>query len=329
MPETIARQLYVGYAKESTRNQPIAVATKFVNYTSYTMDTESKYYDDDSAFGRREGLVDRQITQQMAKGNLEGYLDADGIIGELLHHVYGQSSSVQSGVTGAYIHTFGGVNNNTNVPTFTLQSRRGDEGVLRAIGCGVKSLELDFGDGECKFKSEILAVKEETGDTQTVALTKPSRPLLAKNMTCRYAPTIAGLSSPTSFKINKLNVKIDTGSDFVWDFGSRFPSDVLAKTFTCEVSFSALVRDATFYNYFINNTKTALEFDCNMAGLPVLGTSSLFPRIRFRVPPSTVELTHKNDLDDFIMFDAKIKCEYSFADGFMFQTLLQNTQTNY
>ncbi|MFM7852557.1 MAG: hypothetical protein ACKO96_11735, partial [Flammeovirgaceae bacterium] len=104
---------------------------------------------------------------------------------------------------------------------------------------------------------------------------------------------------------------------------------MLAGTAKVEFSFSGLVRDAVWESANLNNTKYAYEFDCNMSNLPVLGTSSLFPRLRVRIPPSSVEVTTKIEKDGFVAFEAKGNSEYSIADAFAIQILLQNTTTSY
>lgn len=328
MPK-LGRQTTVGYAVEGTRNTAETTASKFYSFNEFTMDVKNEYFEDESAFGRREAMLGKEIAQQSVEGNLSDYLDVDGFIGEALAHVFGQVVSAQDGVTGAYTHTFDQVLNNVEVPTFTLQYTKADIGNLRARGVGIKTLEIDITEKECNVKAELIGLAEESGDSQTVVLSKPSRPLLGKNVISKMASSVSELAAGTEFKIRKLNIKIDTGLDYDPAFGSINPYDTRGGSFKVETSFSGVIRNTDFYNLNLNNTKQAFEFDANATNLPVLGTSTLYPRLRVRIPPSTVEVTHSYDIDDLIMFDAKVNAEYSAVDNYMIECLLQNTTASY
>jgi hypothetical protein len=51
--------------------------------------------------------------------------------------------------------------------------------------------------------------------------------------------------------------------------------------------------------------------------------------LRVRIPPSSVEVTTKIEKDGFVAFEAKGNSEYSVADAFAIQILLQNTTSTY
>lgn len=456
MPQ-IGRQITVGYAKDSIRNTAQSAATSFFSWKEFEVDVKNEYFEDNSAFGIRESIVAKEITQQSVEGKLTDFIDPSGsALGQMLFHTFGQVTTNQWGSTGAYQHVFGRFLNNVQVPTFTLQYQKSDIGNIRARGCAIKTLELDFTDKECTLKVDFIGIAEETGQSQTVVLTKPTQSLLGKNILTKIASTIGGLSgvgsititaggtgytSPTvtigtawaattavalgqqlssggnlytvtvagttgasapvhtsgavangsatlafagtaatatatasggavntvtvtnagsgyltapaitfgggsggagssqlgtDIKIRKLNVKIDTGVDYDPAFGSVNPNDTRAGAVKVEASIDAVVRNTTFYNLHLNNTKQAFEFDANANNYATLGTSgsagsfaSLFPRLRIRIPPSSVEVTHKFDIDDQVMFTAKIVPEFSVTDNYMVEILLQNTTASY
>jgi hypothetical protein len=326
MPK-LGRSQTVGYAKDSSRNTATAVATKFVKFKEFEVNTKNEYYEDDAAFGRREGMIGKEIAHQYVEGKLEAPLDVDGIIGEMLLHTFGSVGSVTA--LGATSHTFASFLNQTDLASFTLQYTKGEIGNKRIKGGGIKTLELDFTDTECTLKVEFMAIAEEAGDSQTVVITKPTKYLLAKSLISKYATTIAGLTSGTEIKIKSLNVKIDTGLEPDKAMGSVNPIDMLAGTAKIEFNFAGLVRDTLWDQANLSNTKYAYEFDCNMNNLPVLGSSALYPKLRVRIPPSSVEVTTKIEKDGFVAFEAKGNSEYSVADAFAIQILLQNTTSTY
>jgi hypothetical protein len=328
MPK-LGRSQTVGYAKDSSRNTITTTATKFVKFKDFEVNTKNEYFEDESAFGKREGLLGKEIAKQWAEGKLEAFLDTDGLLGELLLHTFGSVTTAQPGALGAYTHTFNTFLNQTDLSTFTLQYTKGEIGNKRLKGGAIKTLELDFSDKECTVKADIVGLAEETGDAQTVVITKPTRYLLSKLLTSKYATTIAGLGSGTEVKITKLNIKIETGLESDFAFGSLNPIDNLAGTAKVEFSFAGLVRNTTWDLANLNNTKYAYEFDCNMTNLAVLGTSTLYPRLRVRIPPSAVEVTTKIEKDGFVAFEAKGNSEYSVTDTYLIEVLLQNTTTSY
>jgi hypothetical protein len=328
MPK-LGRSQTVGYAKDSSRNTIVSTATKFVKFKEFEVNTKNEYFEDDSAFGKREGLLGKEIAKQWAEGSLEAYLDMDGLIGEMLLHTFGSVTSAQPGTLGAYTHTYNAFLNQTDLTTFTLQYTKGEIGNKRLKGGTVKSLEIKFTDKECTFKAEIMGIVEEAGDSQTVVITKPTRYLLSKFLTSKYATTIAGLSSGTAILINELTIKIDTGAEADFAFGSVNPVDNLAGTAKVEFSFAGLVRNTTWDLANLNNTKYAYEFDCNMTNLAVLGSSALYPRLRIRIPPSSVEVSTKIEKDGWVAFEAGGMSEYSVTDSYMTEILLQNTIASY
>ena len=325
----LGRSQTLGYAKDSARNTITTTATKFVKFKELEINVKNEYFEDDSAFGRREGLLGKEIAKQWAEGSLEGYLDVDGLIGELLLHTFGSVTTAQPGTLGAYTHTFNTFLNQTDLATFTLQYTKSEIGNKRLKGGTIKSLEISFTDKECTFKAEIMGLAEEAGDVQTVVITKPTRYLLSKLLTSKFAANIAGLGAGTAMQITKLTIKIDTGAEADFALGSLNPIDNLAGTAKVEFSFAGLVRNSVWDAANLNNTKQAYEFDCNMTNLAVLGTSTLYPRLRVRIPPSAVEVTTKIEKDGFVAFEAKGNAEYSVTDSYMTEILLQNTTISY
>ncbi|MFM7853226.1 MAG: phage tail tube protein, partial [Flammeovirgaceae bacterium] len=126
--------------------------------------------------------------------------------------------------------------NQTDLASFTLQYSKGEIGNKRVKGGAIKSLELDFSDKDCVVKVEFMGLAEEAGDSQTVVITKPTRYLLSKLLTSKWATTVAGLSSGTEVKIKSLNIKIDTGLEADKAMGSVNPIDMLAGTAKVEFS---------------------------------------------------------------------------------------------
>jgi hypothetical protein len=325
-----ARNISIGYARETTRGTKVAVATKFLPWIEFSPDAELDYRKDDSAFGQRESLLRTDVVNHKFATTLGVNLDAD-LIGELLYHLFGQVTSSASSPAGAYTHTFSNFLNDLQYPTFTLQYPRAEEGDLAARGCAVKKVTIEITEKDCTLKAEIIGLEETAGDSQTVTYTVPNRPLLGKNLTAKYASTIAGLSGGgTAIKIRKLTLEIDNGMDYDPALGSVYHNDTFAKgNVEVKVSFEAVVRSALERSDFLANTQRAWEFDINASNLPNMSTSSLKPRLRVRVPTSTFSVKHSSERGNEIMYTCEIMPQWNSTAQYMIELLLQNTTASY
>jgi Phage tail tube protein len=322
MPK-IGRRQSVGYKKEAVRNTAETGASSiFIPLLDFSVEAKNEYMEDNSSFGNRGAMLGKEIASQMVGGSMSGMIDVD-YIGYWLMHVLGSDPSPVT-ANGATTHNFALLQSEA-VPSFTLQYDRADEGNLRLKGGAFSTFSLEFGDKDCKYNGEILGIAEETGNSQTPAYTKPTRYLLGKNVVSKFATTLAGLSSGTDFKIRNLKITFSTGAANDMALGLLNPYDIFSGEYGIELEFSGVVRATTFYSAFLANTKYALEFDANASNLPVLGTSALYPRFRLQTPPSVLEISHKQDMGDLVMFDAKVKVELPQLAAI----LLQNTIASY
>lgn len=329
MPITKGRQTYLGIKRELVRGVAETVPAYYLAFKNLDANLKQEYVENDSAFGIRESLLDRYDTVRSAEGSAELILDAD-TIAYLLYYIYGQVSSVQDASTGAWTHTFGRILNNSECPTFTLFHSLGDAGHKSQNSCVLKDLEISLDEkGEGNVKTSWLALDENNLSAPNVALNKSTRPLLGKNLTAKFANSVSGLSSGTSFKISNVSVKFDTGAKYDQSYNTGINNAVLADGTTFEVSIKALVRSTDFYDRFKANTKTAFEIDLTALNLPLIGSSTtLRPRLNLTVAPSTVEVKFEKPLDDFVSCELTVKPEFSVSDNFSLRTIVQNSLSN-
>lgn len=318
-----------GLAKETTRMTGQTSPTVFLPYSSIETNPMNKYQASNEAIGVRHNLTNNELLNQWQEGKLDGMLNTD-TIGYLMSFLFGSISSVQTGTTGAYTHTFT-VNNNVQLPSFSAFYQRGDVGWLRARGACLEDIDISSDmSNDAKYTSAIKAIQEENVSAQTAVYTDTkSHNLLSRHCTVRYATTVSGLSAGTTFDVQKVNIKMKNNLHVDFALGTPYGVDIFAKQNEPEITFTAVLKSNVFDTLFKTGGKLAMSFEWQNFLAVSLGTSTLKPLLRFEVAPSIIEIKNKTGINDIISFDATIKPEYSYSDSLGIRAILQNLITGY
>ena len=317
MPVQKGRQQYVSVKTESTRLTAETTGfTRFVPIKTFESKNEIAYDSDDSGYGNRGALLDKQLASQYGVWGGSGKIDVD-VLDFYLHHTLG--SSTPTTVLGATTRVYT-LLQSLLLPTFTTQFTRGDEGAKRLVGCSPASLELSFSQDDSSYTISGHAIKEETGNVLTAAYTKPSAKLLGKNLNMYYATNLAGLgtiASPTGtqFNVRTAKVKIETGVDATkhFELGSLTATDIPADGYKITLDLELIHKTSNasivFQNAFDLGTGFAFRLDALGSNLPVIGTSTLKPRLVIDVPQSKIMLGNAIPLDDLITQTMSVEIE--------------------
>lgn len=325
----LGRNNEFGLAKETTRLAGMTAPAIFLPYTSMEINSMNKYQDSNEAIGVRHAMTSRDVLNQSVEGKLDGLLNAD-TIGHFLLYSFGSVTSVQSGTTGAYTHTFT-INNNVTLPTFSAFYERADVGWLRARGCSVEELDISAeASGDSKYIVSFKALQEDNMANQTPVYTDTkARILLGRNCTVKYASSISGLATGTALDTKKVSIKSKNNIHVDFALGSQFGVDVYGKQNEPEASFTAVLKSNVFDTNFKAGTKMAMSYEWqNVQGIS-LGSSTLKPLLRFEIAPSIVEVKTNTAINDLVSMDCTIKPEYSYPDSFAIRAILQNTTASY
>jgi Phage tail tube protein len=323
----LGRRDDLGITKESTRLTAQTSATKFLPYVSLDIQKKYEFFKDDSAFGRRENLLDTAIAKEWAEGSIDLKLDPD-TVGDMLFYFCGVDTPVTN--LGATTHVYS-IGQTAQLPTFSTFYENSAMGWLRTRGSTINEIEISIEEGNDsgKVSSKIIAIAEDVPAGQSASYTKPTRILLPKHPIAKFAPTVAGLNSGTQLDIKSFKFSGKNNAEVNFDLGSQYGSDIYSKNFEGEVSFTAVCKTSVFDALFRAGVPQAFLVDIQNTQAPVLGTSTLKPAIKFEIPPSLIDISYKKDINGITTFDATIPLEYSITDSFAIRITVQNTISAY
>jgi len=183
--------------------------------------------------------------------------------------------------------------------------------------------------GDASYSATIVGLVEQVATTQTPSYTKPTNYLYGKYIKVGYAANVAGLSSPTFFDAESINIKINNNSKEDMALGSITPVDVFAQQYTVEAGFSAKVKFAisnTFDNFHKAGNKNAWLVTMVNSNAAVIGTSALKPTINFTIANARLSVDYKTDRDNLVKFDCKLMPEFSVSDGYTIAAQIINSK---
>lgn len=317
----------LGLTKETTRLTGESSAAKFLTYQNFDLQESIEHFVNDSAFGRREGVLSSNIAQKMVEGNLEVLLDAD-TIGDLFFYHFGSVSS--NTALGATTHVFSTLQN-TQLPTFSAFYERATLGWMRAVGVTINELEisLEVGADAGIAKATLMGISEATVSSQTPSYSQPANILLPRHATMKYASTVAGLSGGTAYAIKSFKVNSKNNSEYYWSLGDVNPNNTFSRKYEAEVEFTAVMSTAAFDGFARAGTNQGLLFSMVNDQSAVIGTSALKPTVNIEVAPAKPKVTYSTSKDDIVTFDCVMQTQYSISDGFMIRPTVINAVSSY
>ena len=307
------RQQYLAIKPEATRFTAETTGfTKFLPWTDKVFNNETAYENDESAIGNRGKLLDKTLSSQYGTFSFGSKVDADNILLPL-YHTFGAATPTTADGATTWAFSF---LQNIQLPTFTAQYERGDEGAKRMVGCTVNTLNLVFGLDDSKYTVDGSAIKEEAGNAQTVAYSKPERKLVGRHAKLYYADDLATVTSGgTEIKIKSIETTIENGVDALraHELGDVNPSEITADGITVQITFDSLIKTANapadFQTWADTGVKKAFRLTVEADNLPVIGSSLLKPLLELYIPPSAIKVTNATPLDDLVMKTIEIEVE--------------------
>jgi hypothetical protein len=317
----------VGIKKDAVRLTAETTAAKWLPYTSFDLQKKYEFFKDDSAFGRREALLDTTIAKEWVEGGMEGKLDPE-TFGDILFYFFGTDTPVTA--LGATTHVFS-VNQTSLLPTFTAFYENSAMGWLCSRATTISELEISAEEGSdaVKWSTKMLGLAENAPSSQTPAYTEPTKILLPKHPIAKFAPLVVGLNAGTVLDLKSFKLSMKNNSEVNFDLGSQLGTDIYSKNVEGELSITCVVKTSTFDALFRAGTAQALQIFIENTQAAVLGTSALKPALKIEVPPSLIDITYKKDINGITTFDATIPLEYSFTNSFAVRVSLQNLVATY
>jgi hypothetical protein len=324
----LARQRYLGWAKESPRNTPAASPTKFLVVSDFSPSPEYKYWTDKSFFADVDAVNKKFLEMTSFKAKIKQSLFSD-YIGELLTLAVGQVTSAQDATTGAYEHTFTKLNG-VELPTVSFFfTGEGGQNFL-ASGCQVDSYEIDPKTSTITYDIIGLTLTVD-GTTRTPTYLTSESILLSRHATLNYADTVALLTgSPTTRVVQdyKFSWKNNIKPDETFSGGAY--GDLNAGEREYQHTFSELARDNTVRNWQTTSVRKAWRFRLENT-TALIGTSlTYYPRLDIISAPSLAEIkVPDTGASDFVKYEYLIDSERNATAGFACQLKLRNSVASY
>jgi hypothetical protein len=329
------RQVTVALKKETTRLTAETTGfTKFPMWEEFSSMNKNEMMTDESSVGSRGKKLNGILAYQTNEHKLGGKLDADSILPWLYYALGTATPTTALGATTWVMSLL----ESLQLPTYTIQFDGKDEGPKRIRGGAVKSLKLSWKLNEASYSVDGEAIIEETGQAQTASYVKPDKYLLGRDVKVYYATSLGGLgsiASPTGtlVRVTSVDVTIETGLDVKKQLemgnGIAAATDNLADGFSIKIDLNTVhsnVNSATaFQTAHDTDVNYAFRIDALNPNAPVIGTSTLRPRITMDFPPSSINVERNIPLDDLI--NQKISIEVEMPQLSTFQ-LINSVSSN-
>ena len=324
-----SRQLTQGYAKETTRLSPVATPTKYMPWTSQDGQLMNEYVPVESAFGIRHGMSGEELSYQYFKNSL-GVEVSPHYFGEFLYHAHGAGTFFQEATTGAYKHTFSTYNTNASIPTFTWFYPKVGSTVTnkKAPGCAINSYEISSEQkGKLTGSAEILGLREvDNNSAYTPTYTQQVLLFLHSDLTLEVADNAAFTGATT---LCTRSFKMSYNNNIELEACGLNPTDVFAGSVSATVEFSGIEHEDVINDAFRDGTDLYIRATYEATNRPVLGTSTLYPMLRYTFAKSKISLSQSMSIDDKVTYTASANVSYSLSDAFAVTPYLQNEVTSY
>lgn len=326
-----------GIAKETTKAVAMSSALKWFPWQTNTMQFVNEYAEDNSAFGSRAMLSDQILGYQSITGEFAGILNTD-TIGDWLFYNFGSVSSVQTGTTGAYTHTYSMLNTTTTLPTFTsfYQYESGIASTyFKANGCRIGDLTISAKAGAefATYSASMMGLVQSAGGAQTPAYTRPLSNMAGRHITLRTATTFAGLSSSTAISdVTEVEITFKNGTELNQVLGSLEPTNIYDLNREVEFSFTMKMLTAqanTLRDDSKNGVAQAFQIVYENTQAPVIGTSTLRPKLTINLSPALYNVDETREPDGVSLLKFTSKGQFDFTAGLIVQAVVQNATATY
>ena len=282
---------------------------------------------------RGSGMVSEgtEVITSGAEGDIELNI-RNTSIGYILLSLLGSVSTAVP-VLGAYTHTFSKLTTSPQNPSLALALAQTGQQHYEYPLTIVDGLDITVGTNDLVYATAKFASKcENTHADYTPAFVETNdnyfRP---QDVKIKFASTVAGLGAATAIDSNALKLSFNTNAKPHQNLGSTAYSDILTTPMSISGSLEADYEGAaTYYTSFTGNTSKAMGIYFERTDLPVLGTSTLYPKMSFEFPKVTFNNYKPNrSLDDVVKEGVDFEVHYSASDTYAVKAFLQNVKTSY
>lgn len=352
MSTQLYSQQFIAIAPETVRNVAELVPTIVLKASLDSIVQLKRMVEKDIIQGTtRDSLRQKYFTGQEVEGNIKSRIEVRDI-GAILKGIFGQPTSTTA--LGATTHNFiplnaVGGNPTVNLPTYTIFIRDGVNGIIRYRGCSFSKGKISIGNNVCEIDATVMGLDQALIMNATevanilVAVSNtfaipPSNQFLFGNVVTRYADTIANLATGTVLNVLP-GIELEFDNDSKFDGSSSSSANqlntnfnVMAGDFSSKISLSGYSTAANqpmfnaFYSPITANQSRCFEISLQNIGSGTIGTSSLFPTLRFTLNKSLIEY-EKSESDGYLAFNLTLEPENPTATNSIQVTLINSTTT--
>jgi DNA-directed RNA polymerase subunit L len=324
MAKFIGSVANVGIAKEAVRGTAEASAAFWLPHISMSVDDGIEQAVDENTIGVIADAQEAQVVSKFAVGEIEGNI-LDKSFGLILFGALGAKAVSGPTETSVYTHTFTAANTAQH-QSFTLFLDDANQDYKYPLAC-IDSLKIDAEVG--KYAKYTAGFRSKVGSTATNTPTySAENRFLPQHVAFQYATNVAGLASPTTAVIRKVNLSINKNIEDDRKLGSVDQVDILNKQMTVEGSVEMVFDAETFKTQMLADTQQAVRIEITNADVTI-GTT-LKPRIRIDMAKVKFSSFQKKyESANIVTATINFKALYSLADSSMISCELRNTQVSY
>jgi hypothetical protein len=323
MSDIIGRNIEAGVSLEASRGVAESTVSKWMRNVSCSIVERAEHVIDDTSRGRLEDSDGRRVIKQWVEGDMEGIVHADAL-GYLLKSLYGTVNTAT--VTGAVKdHTFT-LLQNIQHPTLSVFVKDGSVQQKVFKGGMLKSFELNAAvDNYVRFKAAFQAISGASNAASPSYGTEYD--FIAKDITVKFATSVAGLGAATAIKAKDLNLVWDQGLIVDHVFGAYAPNDILNSKMSIEGDFTVNYGETTYKDLYLADTDQVCQItiqgaaDIGSANNPTI-TITLY-KIRI------MDWNRSGGNDELVTQPVSFKAFYSPADTKASQVVVRNLTASY
>jgi len=322
MTKFIGRKIEVGIGREGTRGTGVA-PSYWLALMNADFDDKYEGVVDESNLGIIEDSTDFKVTKKWSEGKLSGKI-GDKSFGYFLRGLMGTITSAVKETT-AYNHTCS-VLQSAQHPTLTIEAKNPNQQLKFANGA-IDSLTIKAELG--KFVEFEAGIKAKLG---AVASNNPTytaeNNFLAKDVTIKFADTVAGLSGASAVSVKNIEIKFDKNVESEDVLGSLEPNDYLNKQFavtgTIELNYDA----TTYKTLALAGTLKCVRINIQDTTVTIGGSSNPTLTIDLAKVKFT-EWAKSTSQKDIVSETLTFKAFYSSGDTSLASIVLTNTVVGY
>lgn len=322
-PAVLGRSRAIGLGKETTSGTAVA-ASVWLPQQDHTIEDALDRIWDNSGLGTRNANFQGDTRQEMATGNINGFI-YPSLFGHILLAALGTVNTANHGsATGVKVHTFTAAE---TLPTYTLSSKDINESTRAAFGV-LNTLQIAFNvDGYVGYESGWMARRgTSVANTPSYTTEKPFRP---QDVVIKAATTVAGLSGATALRMREGSLNLNNNIETELTLGTVAP-DFYPKTFETSMALTRRYLDTTIKDLVFGTTQNAISIKMTRSDVSIGTGTPTNPSLEFIFEPGFFsEWSRSGGLDDLKDETSSFAPLFSTATSKQFSAVLTNLTTAY